>query len=185
MRRGGVTQCTASEALCMTRPQKSCRPSTSSSLSQSEAICSGAAAGVAIVECTHLRHSICNVTHKLEDSGYLLLKVPCEWLVMACYVYDGLWVLHHPCLMFMLICHVDLLCLSDKLPANVHLVTATDVMWCASHMQSVKLRAWLCIIITSMCLIRSYLKWLAYAPFISQRVSGSNTGSFNRRNVSF
>ncbi|OEL28455.1 hypothetical protein BAE44_0010526, partial [Dichanthelium oligosanthes] len=37
MRRGGVTQCTASEALCKTRPLKSCQRLTSFSLSQSEA----------------------------------------------------------------------------------------------------------------------------------------------------
>jgi len=39
--------------------------------------------------------------------------------------------------MFMLICHVDLLCLSDKLSANAHLVTATDVL------QAVRLAGWL------------------------------------------
>uniref|UniRef100_A0A0A9EJ66 Uncharacterized protein n=1 Tax=Arundo donax TaxID=35708 RepID=A0A0A9EJ66_ARUDO len=30
----------------------------------------------AIVDCTHFRHSICCVVHKLEDIRYLLFKIP-------------------------------------------------------------------------------------------------------------
>ena len=50
---------------------------------------------------------------------------------------------------------------------------ARTALWCASHTQSVKLRPWLCIIIICMCLIHSYLKWLAYVhdTFLHQMTS--------------